>query len=203
MRSFSVYDMYQRNARLYKDRTAVVTDGLRLSFEELLRDSNVFAAALVGMGIDRGDRVAVLAMNDHRFFTVFGAVAAIGAIVVPLNWRLSNEETAFILVDSGARVLISDGDHAEKAEALAGMVGGIETICWSPPDGRNPSMNNMAKDVLPVETPLSDYIRPPWTAGPGGLSLVTGTSSSATCRWLRPWDSPPGTPISTCCRSPV
>lgn len=156
MRSFSVYDMYQRNARLYKDRTAVVTDGLRLSFEELLRDSNVFAAALVGMGIDRGDRVAVLAMNDHRFFTVFGAVAAIGAIVVPLNWRLSDEEAAFILVDSGARVLISDGNHAEKAEALAGMVGGIKTICWSPPDGRNPSMNTMAKDVLLVETSLSE-----------------------------------------------
>ena len=156
MRSFSIYDMYRRNACLYRDRTAVFAGGLRLSFEVLLRDSNAFAASLAGRGIGKGDRVAVLAMNDHRFFTVFGAVSAIGAIVVPLNWRLSDEELAFILADSGARVLIAGGNHSEKAETLASIAGGIQTIFWNPPNGRNPDMDAMVADVLLVETPLSE-----------------------------------------------
>ena len=156
MRSFSIYDMYRRNACLYRDRTAVFAGGLRLSFEALLRDSNAFAASLAGRGIGKGDRVALLAMNDHRFFTVFGAVSAIGAIVVPLNWRLSDEEIAFILADSGARVLIADGNHTEKAETLASIAGGIQTIFWNPPNGRNPDMDAMVADVLLVETPLSE-----------------------------------------------
>ncbi|TKB24636.1 AMP-dependent synthetase [Desulfopila sp. IMCC35006] len=156
MRSFSIYDMYRRNAHLYKDRTAVVAGDLRLSFEALLRDSNAFAATLAGKGIGKGDRVAVLAKNDHRYFTVFGAVSAIGAIVVPLNWRLSDEELTFILIDSGSRVLISDGNYAEKAETLTGTAGGIQTIFWNPPDGRSPDMNAMAVDVPLAETSLSE-----------------------------------------------
>ena len=155
MRSFSIYDMYRRNAQLYKDRTAVVSGDLSLSFEALLRDADAFAAALAGQGVGKGDRVAVLAMNDHRFFTVFGAASAIGAIVVPLNWRLSDEEIAFILADSGSRVLISDGNYAEKAEALAGRAGGIKTVFWNPPGGRGPDMDAMASDAPPPETPLA------------------------------------------------
>ena len=156
MRCFSIYDMYCRNADLYKDRTAVVAGDLRLSFEALLRDSNTFAAALAGKGIRKGDRVAILAMNDHRFFTVFGAVSAIGAIVVPLNWRLSDEEITFILADSGSRVLISDDNYAEKAQTLADMAGGIQTIFWNRPDNRSPDMNAMTVDVPLSETSLSE-----------------------------------------------
>ena len=54
MRSFSIYDVYCRNARLYKDRTAVVAGDLRLGFEALLRDADAFAAALAARGIGRG-----------------------------------------------------------------------------------------------------------------------------------------------------
>lgn len=132
MRGFSIYDMYRRNAHLYKNRTAVAAGGLRLSFEALLRDSNAFAAALAAKEIGKGDRIAVLAMNDPRFFTVFGAVSAIGAIVVPLNRRLADEEIAFILTDSGSRILISDGNYAKKARTLADTIGGIQTIFWDP-----------------------------------------------------------------------
>lgn len=147
MRSFSIYDVYRRNARLYRGRTAVVSGELRLGFDALLRDAEAFATALARRGIGRGDRVAVLAMNDHRFFTVFGAASALGAIVVPLNWRLSDEEIAFILRDCGARVLISDGNFAEKAETLAAKVSGLGTVFWGASPDRTPDMDRMAAEA--------------------------------------------------------
>ncbi len=150
MRSFSIYDMYRRNARLYKDQTAVVAGGLRRSFDELLRDAEDVAVDLGGMGVGRGDRVAVLAMNDPRFFAVFGAAAAMGAIVVPLNWRLSDEELSFILADAGAKVLIADANYAEKADALAAAAGGVATRHRG---AATPGMGRGAAAFRPAEPP--------------------------------------------------
>ena len=155
MRSFSIYDMYRRNARLYRDRTAVVAGDIRLDFEALLRETDAFAAELACRGVGKGDRVAVLAMNDYRFFTVFGAVSALGAVAVPLNWRLSDDEIAFILADSGPRILISDGNYAEKARALAGAASGMETILWGAPGERGPETDRSGADAPPVETPVA------------------------------------------------
>ncbi|AOY58339.1 MULTISPECIES: AMP-binding protein [Desulfococcus] len=148
MRSFSIYDMYRRNAHLYRDRTAVVSGGLRRDFQTLLRDAEAFAAALADAGVEKGDRVAILAMNDHRFFTLFGAASALGAIVVPLNWRLSDDEIAFILSDAGPRMLISDGNFADRAEALGEKAGGMTTVFWNSTDSRRPDMDQMAADAV-------------------------------------------------------
>ncbi len=92
--------------------------GKRYTFDELNRRSNRTANFVRELGVKPGDRVALLLMNGVEFIESFFALAKIGVVVVPLNWRLVADELAFILKDSGAGVLIYGGEFAEVAGAL-------------------------------------------------------------------------------------
>ncbi len=92
--------------------------GARLTWAELESRSNRTAQALLAIGVEREQRVAILAMNGVEFIETFFAVAKIGAIAVPLNWRLAPSELAFIIGDSEARVLVYDADFREAVLAL-------------------------------------------------------------------------------------
>jgi acyl-CoA synthetase (AMP-forming)/AMP-acid ligase II len=100
--------------------------GRRLSFRELNARCNRVAHALRGAGVRHGDRVALLLMNGAEFIESFLAVAKIGAVNVPLNWRLLADELEFILKDSGATVLLY-ADHfapgRQDRRALLGAAG--------------------------------------------------------------------------------
>lgn len=80
--------------------------GRRLTFTELNRASNRVANGLLGLGVRKGDRVGLLLMNGAEFVASFFGAAKIGAVVVPLNWRLVPDELEFILADSGTKVLL-------------------------------------------------------------------------------------------------
>ncbi|MEM7466308.1 MAG: long-chain-fatty-acid--CoA ligase [Pseudomonadota bacterium] len=80
--------------------------GERLTFEALNNRCNQLANALVADGIQKGDRLAILLMNGSEFIETYFACAKIGAVAVPLNWRLVPDELEFILKDSGAKRLI-------------------------------------------------------------------------------------------------
>ena len=80
--------------------------GRRFDFRELNARCNRVAHALRATGVKQGDRVALLLMNGAEFVESFFAVAKVGAVNVPLNWRLMADELEFILKDSGATVLL-------------------------------------------------------------------------------------------------
>jgi acyl-CoA synthetase (AMP-forming)/AMP-acid ligase II len=80
--------------------------GRRFTYRELDRRCNRVANALRGAGVAKGDRVGLLMMNGVEFVESFMAIAKIGAVVVPLNWRLVPDELEFILKDSGTRTLV-------------------------------------------------------------------------------------------------
>ncbi|MBI5505400.1 MAG: o-succinylbenzoate--CoA ligase [Deltaproteobacteria bacterium] len=94
--------------------------GLRLNYAELDRRCNRTADMLARAGIRPADRVALLLMNSVEFVESFFAIAKLGAIVVPLNWRLAPDELAFILGDSGARTLIFGAEFAAVVADLHG-----------------------------------------------------------------------------------
>ena len=108
--------LLQKRALLNPGNEALydVAQGLRFTYEELNAETNRVAHALSGV-VRKGDRVALLLMNSTEFITTFFAIAKIGAVVVPLNWRLVPDELEFILKDSGSKVLVY-GD-----EFLAGV----------------------------------------------------------------------------------
>lgn len=92
--------------------------GLRLTFTELNERSNQVANMLLSLGLGKGDRVAIMMMNSAEFFEAYFAVAKIGGVVVPLNWRLVADELEFILKDSGSTFLLFGDEFASLAGDL-------------------------------------------------------------------------------------
>jgi fatty-acyl-CoA synthase len=97
----------------------LIFGGETWSYAEFATRVEARAVALVTAGIERGDRVAWYGMNHAEVFTLLFASARIGAVLVPLNWRLAAAEIAKIVDDCGPRVVIYDDHFAHPAQALA------------------------------------------------------------------------------------
>jgi fatty-acyl-CoA synthase len=108
-------------------RTAVVFGDERITFLMLFDRVRAVAGLLRGHGIAKGDRVALLMKNSPAFIELALAVSHIGAVLVPINFRLSPDEVDFILEDSGARLLFCDQElatwipHACAVSILSGQ----------------------------------------------------------------------------------
>ena len=116
--TFSVYDIFKINARRYATDVAITEQHRSLTFESLLEQVNTLAQGLLDQGITKGDRIAILALNHLEYLILYGAAAAMGAILVPINWRLSLDEIAYILDDSGAKLLFFDDARKEQMDTL-------------------------------------------------------------------------------------
>lgn len=116
---------------------AVVCGETRYNWEEFDQHTDALARGLASLGVQRGDRVAVLMLNCHRYLELYYACARMGAAIVPLNIRLARPEIVFILNDSEAKALVVDKTFAAY---IAGRdtVPALETVIFSgdvtPPD---------------------------------------------------------------------
>jgi len=93
--------------------------GRKLTYADLDRRTNRLVAALASLGIAKGDRVALLAPNCPEYFELQFACGRLGAIMLPLNWRLTVPELEYILSDSTPKLLVHDSSFAEQAKALS------------------------------------------------------------------------------------
>ncbi|HXZ03860.1 MAG TPA: long-chain-fatty-acid--CoA ligase [Ktedonobacteraceae bacterium] len=93
-------------------RQAVACGETRYTWEEFDQRSDALARGLASIGVVRGDRVAVLMLNCHRYLELYYACARMGAVIVPLNIRLARPEIVFILNDSESKVLVVDKTFA-------------------------------------------------------------------------------------------
>ena len=100
------------------DVGASASDRERLTFAELNGRCNQVANAFLDAGVAKGDRVGLLLMNSAEFVESYFALGKIGAVVVPLNWRLVADELEFILKDSGATRLIFDDAFVDTVATL-------------------------------------------------------------------------------------
>jgi acyl-CoA synthetase (AMP-forming)/AMP-acid ligase II len=103
---------------LFGDATALVCEENRTTHKQLFDQVNALAAGFAAKGISHGDRIGILSLNHEKFFHVYGAAAALGAIISPVNWRLSNEEIQYILQDSSPSIIIVDRKHESKIQGL-------------------------------------------------------------------------------------
>lgn len=99
-----------RRARISPGRTALVQPGRTRTYAELAERVERLAGALARLGVRPGDRVAYLGVNDVTVFETLFATARLGALFVPLNYRLSAAEIRYMLDDSGASVLVHSPD---------------------------------------------------------------------------------------------
>ncbi|MFO1080627.1 MAG: long-chain fatty acid--CoA ligase [Reyranellaceae bacterium] len=121
MTSIAYFDWIAHHAGRRPHRIAIhdLHTGRRLTYAELDRRVSRLAAALVARGIGRGDRVALLAPNGPEYFELQFACGRLGAIMLPLNWRLTVPELDYILGDSSPGLLIHDAAFAAQAAALS------------------------------------------------------------------------------------
>ena len=112
-----------KRAILTPDKEAVVDGEKRLTYKDLNGRVNRLSRALKGIGIRSGDRLSILSVNCVEYVETIMAAAKLGAILVPLNWRLTPTELAFIIEDSGAETLLFHPDLLETANGLRDKAG--------------------------------------------------------------------------------
>jgi fatty-acyl-CoA synthase len=117
--------------KFFPEKEAVICGEIRLTYREFCDRVGRLSSFLKKAGIEKGDKVAVLHPNCHYFLEIYYAVAGIGAISVPMNYRLSPREIAFIVQDSEARVLIVAAMFRDQVDAIRSEMPGIETILWT------------------------------------------------------------------------
>jgi fatty-acyl-CoA synthase len=114
--------MLTRRATLTPDRTALIFRDESWTFGELNRLTNRVAHGLHAGGVNPGDRVGFIGLNHPRFFfTLFGA-AKLGAVFVPLNFRLTGPELAFIIRDAGLQTLVYEDNFASIIDEIRDQI---------------------------------------------------------------------------------
>jgi fatty-acyl-CoA synthase len=151
-------DLIARHAALTPDKPALIFEGEVLSYRVFHERIEQTAQALkAGFGVVKGDRVAVLSLNRPDYLVSLYACARLGAILVPLNWRLAAAEQMFILSDAAAKVVLLEQAFAEILPSLAKELPdtGVAGLDFTPPqgvsldtllamaagDGRNPNVD--------------------------------------------------------------
>ena len=126
-----IAETLDRAARLWPNQTAVVLDDRRLTYFEFRERSVRLADYFLARGLEPGDRIAVVDYNSVEFMEIYYAAAYAGLILNPVNIRLAPRETAFILRDSEARILLADPEFAGKLdETLQILDGSVERVVW-------------------------------------------------------------------------
>ena len=122
--ALTVADFIDRAALVYGHRTAVVDEPGALgsvdrpSYTELAARAKGMALALDDLGVDHGERVAIVSPNSGRFLASFFGVSGYGRILVPINFRLTRDEIAYVVEHSGASVLLYDPDLADEVHNI-------------------------------------------------------------------------------------
>ncbi len=158
---------------LDRDREAVVFEDERLTYQQMRDRSARLASALARDGVKHGDRVAVLLRNDPVWFDAFFAVAALGAVLVPVNFLLKPAEIAFQLKDAGATVLICGADLRASGEQVVAEVPACRRFLVVGDDYA------AFRDAAPAELPEVD-LRPTDVALLQYTSGTTGLPKGAT-----------------------
>ncbi len=112
-----------RSRLVHADRLAVVDGDRSFTYAELGDRADALTGLLAACGVQPGDRVAALCSNSHVMLELHHGVPLRGAVLVPLNTRLSMPELVTIVRHSGARLLVATREYAEAAEAVAGDLG--------------------------------------------------------------------------------
>ncbi|WP_235927534.1 fatty acyl-CoA synthetase [Sandarakinorhabdus rubra] len=155
-RAQSLSAMLRRSAQRHGERTAIICGDTTWSYRALFEEAERLAAGLRHIGVQPGDRVAILARNSHAFIALRFAIARADAVLVPINFMLTAEDVRYILEHSGARVLFADATTIETARrGSAGLVSqlfGMDGEAAPPPAGV-PSWTSLRRaEPIPTET---------------------------------------------------
>ena len=119
-------DFARRARKLYGDREAVVDGDLRLTYREFLDRCDRWSSTLQQLGVARGDRVAYVAPNTHAQLESFYASPQIGAVLVPINYRLTPDDFVYLVNHSGAKVVCAHRDYLAAVESIRSKLPAVD-----------------------------------------------------------------------------
>jgi fatty-acyl-CoA synthase len=114
----SPLEFARRTRRLHGHREAVVDGDLRLTYEQFFDRCDRWSAVLHALGVGKGDRVATIAPNTHAQLEAFYAIPQLGAVVVPINYRLTPDDFVYIVNHSGAAVVCAHSDYLDAIDGV-------------------------------------------------------------------------------------
>ena len=123
---YTVYSVIKRNALVYGERTCFVCGSKRVTHQEYLGRVDRLARGLWAAGLRQGDRFTVLSKNNLEYMDLYGAAARLGAVMVPINWRLSQDEVEYMISDSGSKLVFAEEEYLATAAGAADGAGGVE-----------------------------------------------------------------------------
>ena len=132
----SPLEFARRTRRLHADREAVVDGDLRLTYRQFFDRCDRWSSALQGLGVAQGDRVATISPNTHAQLESFYSVPQLGAVLVPINYRLTAEDFVYIVNHSGATVLCVAEEYLAAVDGIRDRMPGVEhfvALDGSPP----------------------------------------------------------------------
>ena len=118
----------RRARKLYPEREAVVDGDLRLTYRQFFERCDRWSSALMALGVKAGDRVATIAPNTHAHLEAFYAVPQIGAVLVPINYRLVASDFEYLINHSGARVVCVHSDYIAVVDSIRARLPHVEHL---------------------------------------------------------------------------
>ena len=125
----TLYNMVERSAIVHGEKTALVEDETRVTYSQLKKMVDSVAAGLIeSEGVNPGDRIAVLAVNSVEYLVLYLAAARAGAILVPINFRLSPEAMRFIIEDTSPVLFFVQPEFHEVLAKLSGKLSCVQSL---------------------------------------------------------------------------
>lgn len=118
----------RRTRRLYPEREAVVDGDLRLTYQQFFDRCDQWSVALQRLGVRQGDRVAYISPNTHSMLESFYAVPQIGAVCVPLNYRLTPDDFVYLINHSGSKIVCAHSDYLDAVESVRSQMPNVEAF---------------------------------------------------------------------------
>jgi fatty-acyl-CoA synthase len=122
----SPLDFARRARRLYGNCEAVVDLGQRFTYATFFDRCDRWSAALQSLGIRQGDRIACISPNTHAQLESFYAIPQLGAVLVPINYRLTPQDFAYLIQHSGSRVVCAHSDYLDALDSIRADTPGVE-----------------------------------------------------------------------------
>ncbi|SES42373.1 long-chain-fatty-acid--CoA ligase [Psychrobacillus sp. OK032] len=111
-------DWKRRAIKYYPKKVAVIDGEKQFTYEEFGKRTDKLSAALVNAGIQKGDHIAVMLPNTHYMLETFYGICSLGAVQVPLNYRLNAEDLEYIIKHSDSKMLIVDEEYSHLIEGI-------------------------------------------------------------------------------------
>ena len=124
----TIGDVIRHQASVRGDAVAFTFEGDEMTFAALDANSNRAANGLIALGVKRGDRIAYMGKNSHIYFEILAAVAKVGAVMAPVNWRLAPPEVSYIVNDCQARILFIGPEFTGLMRQIKPTLNHVELI---------------------------------------------------------------------------